>query len=49
LLKKVAKMCVNSGKAVNNLVILTIFIKPSQSALGQPLWKRLPVSDWANP
>jgi len=28
---------------------LTIYVKSSVTALGQPLWKRLPVSDWADP
>ena len=31
------------------MVILTIYIKPSVSALGQPFWKRLPASDRADP
>ncbi len=28
---------------------LSICIKPCVSALGQPLWKRLPASDWVDP
>jgi hypothetical protein len=31
------------------MVILTIYIKPSLCALGQPLWKRLPALDRAYP
>jgi len=31
------------------MVILTIYYKSSVSALGQPLRKRLPASDWADP
>jgi len=31
------------------MVILTINTKPSQADLAQPLSKRLPASDWADP
>ena len=31
------------------MVILTVYIKHSVSALGRPLWKRLLALDWADP
>ncbi len=34
---------------INYAVILSFNTKPSLSALGQPLWKRLPASDQADP
>ncbi len=39
----------NSTIKLNTRVILTIYVKPSVCTLGQPLQKRLPASDRADP
>ncbi len=39
-----------SSIELNNYMLnLLIRIKPCDRTLGQPLWKRLPASDWADP